>query len=50
MWLEEGLSEERGMWLEEGLSEGRGMWLEEGLSEGRKNAKEKRKRIEIDID
>jgi len=50
MWLEEGLSEERGMWLEEGLSEGRGMWLEEGLSEGRKNAKEKRKRIEKDID
>ena len=37
------------MWLEEGLSEGRGMWLEEGVSAGRGNAKEKRKRIEIDI-
>ena len=47
--MEEGLSEGRGMWLEEGLSEGRGMWLEEGVSAGRGNAKEKRKRIEIDI-
>ena len=35
--------------MEEGLSEGRGMWLEEGVSAGRGNAKEKRKRIEIDI-